>query len=211
MADPFAATDGPRPGDPVARIVVVCHANIARSPFAAATLDAASRQIVPDAAEQLSVSSAGTHARDGLAAAEGSQQLARGRGLDLSAHHSRPLTRGLVATADLVLTMTERQRTHALRLAPTASTRVFTLPEFARLCGHVDVGASDAPLRDRVRDVVAGAAAARPYSVRPPGPEDVEDPYGGPLSGYHRMAATLDMLVDTAASRLFGRAVDPHR
>ncbi|MEO5798225.1 MAG: low molecular weight protein arginine phosphatase [Gemmatimonadales bacterium] len=88
---------------PVRSVLGVCSGNTCRSPLAAVIL--AARLAEAPALRDVLVSSAGTGARSGEPASEGSYLVALERGLDLSAHRSRMLTRELVAGADLILTM----------------------------------------------------------------------------------------------------------
>lgn len=193
----------PRPGDPVAEILVVCHANIARSPLAMAMLEAEARARLGRAADVVWVRSAGVRARDGHPAASESARQAAQRGLDLGAHRSAMIDRAAVASGDLVLTMTESQRTDVARLVPGANRRTFTLPEFARLCGALPPVPGQESLRAHVRAVVDAADRARAYVPRPATPEDVADPFGGPREGYARTAIELEALVAAVADRLF--------
>ncbi len=76
------------------------------------------------------------------------------------------LTADLAAEADLVLTMTERQREKVLALAPEQLKKTFTLKEAARLAEAADAKS------------VADLAAARPRHKAGESPEDVPDPMG---------------------------------
>ena len=79
------------------------------------------------------VGSAGTGAWDGAPASEGSYLVALERGLDLSAHRARLLTRALVDEASLVLTMS---RPHLARVRELGgSGRAHLLGEYAGLSG----------------------------------------------------------------------------
>src|SRR3989441_4427335 len=89
------------------RILLVCTGNICRSPLAAALLDRALAQRGIDGIE---VASAGTGAWDGAPVSEGAYLVGLERGLDLSAHRARLLTRELVEDADLILTMARHHR-----------------------------------------------------------------------------------------------------
>lgn len=195
----------PRPGDPVAQVVVVCHANIARSPLGMAMVEQQAQDRLGAAAD-VWVRSAGVHARPGLAAAEESRRQAALRGLDLSRHRAAVLERDDVATADLVLTMSEQQRAHAVRLHPPAAGWTFTLPELARLCATLEPVDPRLPIRERMRRVARRAAAARAYVPRPEEPEDVADPYRGPVEAYARMAELVETQVTAVADVLFGGA-----
>lgn len=60
--------------------------------------------------EQVTVSSAGTGAWEGAPASEGAYLVGLEHGLDLSGHRARLLTRDLVKSADLILTMSGSHR-----------------------------------------------------------------------------------------------------
>lgn len=84
-------------------ILVVCHGNICRSPFAAGLL---TRALGPAG---VLVASAGFVSPGRPAPAEGSIAAAR-RGVDLSAHRSQLLTPVLVAEAQIIIVMDARQQ-----------------------------------------------------------------------------------------------------
>ena len=198
----------PRPRDPVAQVLVVCHANIARSPLVTALFeDQARRRLGP--APDVWVRSAGVRAVEGRPAATGSRAQAVARGLDLDGHRSVPLARVDLVDADLVVTMSERQRGHAVRLDPGALHRTFTLLELARLCARLQPMDDAMPPRARVRSVAWAASQSRPFVPGPPEPEDVADPFGGPEHGYDRMAQQVEEAVDRVAEVLFGPASTP--
>jgi protein-tyrosine-phosphatase len=67
-------------------------------------------------AEQVTVSSAGTGAWDGAPVSEGAYLVGLEHGLDLSAHRARLLTRELVKSADLILTMSGSHRARVAEL-----------------------------------------------------------------------------------------------
>lgn len=193
----------PRPGDPVAELVIVCTANICRSPLAEAMLaEAAAERLGPDAPVHLS--SSGIHGLAGEPAAPLSADEATGRGLDLSGHVARVTDAEAVGRADLILTMTERHRGRIVRLHPAAARSTFTIREFARLTGALKPLEGDLSVRERVRFVTRLAHGARAYVARPSEEEDVADPYGGPREGYIETADQLAELVDAIAPQLFG-------
>ena len=174
---------------PVVHVLVVCTANIARSPLADAMLAAS---LSPHG---VVVSSAGTHAKAGHPAASASQELARLRGLDLSDHRSRPVTAELVANAGLVLTMSERHRDVCGPLVPGAGGRVFTVRELVRLLTAADrTGGPSAPAQ-RLSWLAERAQLARPVAARAKGREDVHDPIRDPWQAWTTMGATLDELL----------------
>jgi protein-tyrosine-phosphatase len=67
-------------------------------------------------AEQVTVSSAGTGAWDGAPVSEGAYLVGLEHGLDLSGHRARLLTRELVKSADLILTMSGSHRARVAEL-----------------------------------------------------------------------------------------------
>ncbi|HMC19050.1 MAG TPA: hypothetical protein VKH16_07475 [Gemmatimonadales bacterium] len=105
---------------------MVCTGNICRSPLAAALLE---RALAGRGSEGLAVSSAGTGAWDGAPVSEGAYLVGLERGLDLSGHRARLLTRELVESADLVLTMARHHRARVDELGGEG--RVFVLGEYA--------------------------------------------------------------------------------
>jgi protein-tyrosine-phosphatase len=107
-------------------ILLVCTGNICRSPLAAALLE---RALGERAAEGIRVSSAGTGAWDGAPVSEGAYLVGLERGLDLSGHRARLLTRELVEQADLILTMARHHRARVDELGGEG--RVFVLGEYA--------------------------------------------------------------------------------
>jgi protein-tyrosine phosphatase len=177
---------------PPVEVLVVCTANVARSPLFAGMLQAR----LGDAAR---VTSAGVRAREGDPAAERSQVLAEQRGLDLNGHRSRPVVPELVSGTELVLTMSERQRDRCSPLAPRAASKVFTVRELARLADVVDhEDAPDEPAA-RLRWLIEQAHLARPRSFAPPDGDDVPDPIRAPWDQWEAMAAIFDELLDRIA------------
>ncbi len=108
------------------KILLVCTGNICRSPLAAALLQ---RALTERGIEGMDVSSAGTGAWDGAPVSEGAYLVGLERGLDLSAHRARLLTRELIEEADLVLTMARHHRARVDELGGEG--RVFVLGEYA--------------------------------------------------------------------------------
>lgn len=83
-------------------VLFVCTGNTCRSPMAEAQLREA---LAGRGVDQVTVSSAGTGAWEGSPASEGAYLVGLERGLDLSGHRARLLTRDIVREADLILTM----------------------------------------------------------------------------------------------------------
>jgi protein-tyrosine-phosphatase len=90
-------------------VLVVCTANICRSPMAAALLRHA-LDAQPAPLRSLAVVSAGVSARGGEAVTDHAVTTLKKVGLDVSGHVSRPLTQELLDGALVVLCMTETHR-----------------------------------------------------------------------------------------------------
>src|SRR5438552_10595722 len=108
------------------RILLVCTGNICRGPRAAALRQ---RALAQRGIDGLEVASAGTGAWDGAPVSEGAYLVGLERGLDLSSHRARLLTRELVEEADLILTMARHHRARVDELGGEG--RVFVLGEYA--------------------------------------------------------------------------------
>src|SRR5213595_2029068 len=106
-------------------VLFVCTGNICRSPLAASLLERA----LKERSIEVAVASAGTGAWDGAPASEGAYLVGLERGLDLSGHRARLLTRELVERADLILTMARHHRARVDELGGEG--KVFVLGEYA--------------------------------------------------------------------------------
>jgi protein-tyrosine-phosphatase len=109
-------------------ILVVCTANICRSPMAAALLRHA-LAAQPEPLRSIPVVSAGVAARGGEPATEHSVTTLRKVGLDLSRHRSQPVSPELLDRALLVLVMTESHR-EVLRARGGPVERIHLFREF---------------------------------------------------------------------------------
>lgn len=169
-------------GQAVERVLVVCTANISRSPYLEVVLTAR----LGDGAQ---VSSAGTRARTGdrIDPMMG-QELAR-RGLDGDAHRSRPVDAALVREADLVITAEAAHRTWILEDLPDAMPRVFSAGQLAAASEQPSVTLTDiARRRPRARSAL-----------------DIADPYGRGPDAAAAAARHMDGLADRLVE-LLGRS-----
>jgi protein-tyrosine phosphatase len=185
-------------------VLVVCTANICRSPVAERLLQA--RFAGPAGSGEaagVKISSAGVRALAGAPmddlAAEALLQL----GGSPEGFVARQLDERLMHEADLILTMTREHRAFAVTLVPQALRRTFTLREFCRLAAVVDTADLPQELPARLRELRERAAplrgVTRPASA---GDDDVIDPHRGPLEGYRRMARLVDDAVTGLVQRL---------
>ena len=185
----------PARGTTGGRVLLVCTANLARSPLAAALLR---RELSACGRDDIVVESAGTR----VAAPETPSsvlRVAQKLGLDLSDHRGRQVSKEIINGADLVLTMAEEERSALVRLSPANVARTFTLLELHRLTesaeGRLAGPAALAQLAHRARPV-----------TRPPATvEDIEDPVGRSTRHLQRVAEHLHELVAPIAVRLAQR------
>ncbi len=90
-------------------VLVVCTANICRSPMAAGLLQHA-LAAQPEPLRSVKVESAGVAARSGERVSENSVLALRKVGIDISQHTSRPLTQEMLDRAAVIICMTESHR-----------------------------------------------------------------------------------------------------
>ena len=106
-------------------VLFVCTGNTCRSPLAALAL----RRELGGEANDVRIQSAGTAATAGQPASMGSQRVAEAEGLDLAQHRSRPVTREMLAAADLVLVMSPSHRA-AVRALGASDDKVHVISEW---------------------------------------------------------------------------------
>jgi len=185
-------------------ILCVCTGNVCRSPAAERLLTAAFGDAVAPA-------SAGTHALVGQPIASPMDILLADAGANPDGFVARRLEAPLLRTAELVLTMTQEQRGDVVELWPKAVRRTFTLKEFARLLGSIDLTRlPDGPVPERMRDAVPLAATQR-RQVADPSQDEVVDPYGLPEQVYATAFADIQQAVSQMASILVPASVGDRR
>lgn len=197
---------GSEPETNLLDILVVCTANVARSPLLAVLLqDQADRRLGTGA---LTVRSAGLDAHSGVPAATGSCWVAEGWGLSLTQHRSSPVRFTPVHEAALVLTMTRRQQRVLARVHPDVTSRTFALRELLAALESWDEAASPVRLahltpRERVHAVVADAHARRPRTWMRRR-LDIADPIGGDREVYRLLGEEFAAAGRVLAPILFG-------
>ena len=169
-------------------VLVVCTANICRSPLMEALLR---RDLDP---ARFQVESSGTLARRGHPV-DSMVRLEMARlGVDPSGLVSKPLLESQVTAASLVLTATKDHRSAILQREPLALHRTFTLLELAALVrAGVGEGAPDL--------ATLGAEAARRRSAAGSA-IDVPDPIGRPPQVHRRVADLIVEATTTIAGAL---------
>ncbi|WP_435302725.1 low molecular weight phosphatase family protein [Microbacterium testaceum] len=152
------------------------------------------------------VSSAGTHAREGMPMTEEAIRLAVARGVDPSkplTHSARLLTPEMLDEADLILTMTRDHRRLAVELLPAALRRTLTIREFSRLAAGAAeaeirstpaLGSRDNAARSDFESALAMLTALRGVVGSPAAAtdDDVVDPFRRSWTTYERSASELD-------------------
>ena len=107
-------------------ILVVCTANICRSPVVEAILRA---RLQERGFADWRVASAGTIALPGFSAAEHSTEVMAELGFDLRGHRSQPARETQLASADLVLCMEDRHKRALQHEFPHHGSKVYLLAE----------------------------------------------------------------------------------
>ncbi len=193
-------------------ILIVCTGNVCRSPIAEGLLRRA--LAVRLGSDVPSVSSAGTAGWEGSGAQPGSIEAAADRGVDITDHVARQLTREQVLAADLVLGMAVEHRTAVARVVPEAASRTFTLKELVRLLEALpepDPSEPDPSDGTRLANRVHQADTLRRNGFEGnPFDEDVVDPLGHPPQTFHAVAWELDGWCTRLVDGLLGPAPNHH-
>jgi len=125
-------------------VLIVCHANVCRSPAAQQMFRAWRR----DGAGSVVFHSAGLRARDGDDMDPMMQRLLAERGVEVGAHRARRLTGSLVRAADLVLVTERRQVAAVEQIEPTARGKVYALGNWENSDVSDPHGLTEAAYRD---------------------------------------------------------------
>jgi protein-tyrosine phosphatase len=185
-------------------ILVVCTGNICRSPIAEGFLRQAleGRRI-----DGVKVESAGVSGLDGSPAVHEAVSALAERGVDISSHLARTLTRPMAESADLVLAMASDHRDAMARLAPAAADRTFTLRELVYLIDRQEGRPTGGDPGQQVAAVASDAAAMRRAGAALDlVDEDIQDPLGLGSDVFRAVAWQLETLVRRLVDGLFGPA-----
>ncbi len=174
-------------------ILVVCTANVCRSPMAEYFLQAAA----DDAEVEVVVASSGFLA-GGEPASPMVVDVMKERGADISTHLSRSTTAGMVAAVDLVVTMERRHARDLVLLAPGASWKIHTL---GAVVEGLEGAESDEAADVRLRQI----ASERPGNAHlGSGGDEVDDPFGRSRRVNRATAERLEDLSSRLVAALFG-------
>ena len=119
-------------------VLVVCTANICRSPMGAALLKHA-LAAAPEPLRSVEVLSAGVAARQGDPATDYAVAALKKVGLDLSRHRSQPVTQELLDNALAVLVMTESHRASIRFMAQPPPENLLLFREFMPPSGRREI------------------------------------------------------------------------
>ena len=153
-----------------ARVLVVCTANICRSPTAAGLLAA---RLGPG----VEVVSRGVKAMPG---APMCARSAEWLGPAASPHASAPLTLADVRSATVILTASPRHRSAVVARRPSAQVRTFTLAQAARIASWRTTQGATAPegdVSDRILWLTEELDTHRADAPHPPDADDLPDPH----------------------------------
>lgn len=177
-------------------VLVVCTANICRSPAATYLLEE-----VVGADGSVRVGSAGVRARVG---ATFDEDMAAALGEPLPAFRARQLTSVMIRESDLILAMASVHRAAIVSAVPSAVRRTFTLREFADLADLGGSGAADADATVAGTLSALTAQAPRVRPLRSGMPDDIADPYGKGTAACERAVADIGAAIASLAARLPG-------
>lgn len=156
------------------RILLVCRANLCRSPSGEVMLSRALSARLGEAAARYEIRSAGMEVVDGQRPPEDFVELAFVRGIDLRAHEPVAFGAAVAAQADLVLTMTRDLLRTMVVQEPSVWPRAFTLLELLRRGTTTTPPRPDDTLTSWIARVHAGRGRAELLGAEPR--DDLRDP-----------------------------------
>lgn len=190
-------------------VLFVCTGNICRSPIAERLTVAYFQDDPGDTGHSMTAASAGTNAVIGHPIEKSASLVLRGLGGDAAGFQARQLTPDLIEPADLVITMSRRQRHAVLRAAPRKLFSTFTLREAASLLAAMDPAslAEEPDPASRARRLLTMFKQLRATRGERQGGnvDDIRDPIGQDLQAFQRVgdsiATSLLPLLDALAGK----------
>ncbi|RLP77815.1 hypothetical protein D9V32_00315 [Mycetocola tolaasinivorans] len=173
----------PTPAPKPIRLLTVCSANIARSPYLERRLQ---HDLDAAAPSTFLVDSAGTHSfGPPRRMASGTRERLARAGMSSENFRSAVISATHVRDVDLVITMTEQHRRDVLAEYPSVFDRIFTV-------GEMEIIAAQAPTGASARAKISAAQTMRPAIRGRHTLLDVDDPYGHGDAEFDAMARRLD-------------------
>ena len=178
------------------RVLVVCTANVCRSPLAQVHLRSHFDAVGAPALVRSAGFLEGGHPADPSAV-----RVASERGLDLSGHRSLALTPNIARSADLVLTMTGDHVRELLLIDPYGLPRAFPLRSFLRLANGVGPRSAQETFADWIARIARRRQSTELFSDQ----EDIADPFGQSLGTFRKTSVLLNRLAFQVASLSYPR------
>jgi protein-tyrosine phosphatase len=184
------------------RVLLVCTANICRSP-------AAERLLAGRLGSSVEFVSRGTRSLPGAGMCDVSASwVLMNGGVASGRHVSRPLELADIKASTLILTASQRHRTKVIEMRPSAQVRTFTLAQAARIAQWRTSSAfssgvpTDADLPHRLLWLAEELDAHRGAAPRPPteSADDLPDPHHG--AGHAEVFGSLLAAVDAFCAPL---------
>lgn len=188
------------------RVLMVCTGNVARSPLAEQLFSARAAAAFPSDSASILVASAGVRALVGHDMTDDGRRVARALGVEPVRHHARQVTSELITAADLVLGANRAHRRFVVETQPRASSKTFTLVEFAHVLRWLGSGQGVVPPVDAHESAAARLSAVRDAAARqrgmvPPPADpsdfDIADPYGAKPAVYDQVGVRIADSVGT--------------
>jgi protein-tyrosine phosphatase len=173
-----------------ASILLVCRANLCRSPSAEVMLTRALSMRVGESPPDIAIGSAGMEVLNGQYAPEDFIEIALVRGIDLRAHQPVALTSERAAQSDLILTMTRDLLRTMVVATPVVWPRSFTLLELVRRGGTTTPPVHGETLQQWVARV--HASRDRTEMLRDVPEDDLRDPLADESEGNEVMFGDLE-------------------
>jgi protein-tyrosine phosphatase len=183
-------------------VLVICTANVCRSPMAQALLTDRLAALEP----AVTVRSRGMLG-DGEPPRPEAIAAMAGYGLDITSHRSRRVTTDDLERADLTLAVARENLRYAVVTAPAIWPRAFTISELVRRGQAIGPRLPGESLADWLARAHAGRQRAA--LLGDSAADDVADPTGGPQRGYAKTAAILSGLADQLVRLGWGPADRP--
>lgn len=186
------------------KVLLLCSANLCRSPMAAALL----HQRLIAAGIPATVDSAGTEhwadlARNDVVAPPGPVRAAMASyGIGMPEHCRRAAAAADLTAADLILGMARGHVRWAVVTEPAVWPRAFTLKELVRRGTQAGPRCQGEPLGGWLARAQQGRVVAMLLGDSPD--DDIADPMGGPPGGYSATAALLDQLIGRFVALCWG-------